>query len=177
MDKEDVKSLIERKLEQSEKSIRNRNSIEALCSLFPPSNALWKVFSGSEGAIETKRGRITQETILDILIAIDNKLETGSTDSQKFKVLLDGVLSFGDVSGLKAKASNPIAAKLFSEKEMEIILKNIHARGNVTGVDLTVDQELELKKKMQIKTPHSSVTFNTGPNCKVVFGKRLKQKK
>ncbi len=177
MDKEDVKNLIEKRLEQSEKSIRNKNSIEALCSLFPPSNALWKVLSGSKEAIETERGRITQETILDILIAIDNKLETGNTDSQKFEVLLDGIVSLGDVSGLKAKASNPIVSKLFSEKEIEIVLKNIHARGNVTGVDLTVDQELELKKKMQIRTPHSSVTFNAGPNCKVVFGKGLKQKK
>ena len=177
MDEKDVKSLIEKKLEQSEKSIRNKNSIEALCSLFPSSSALWKVLSGSKEAIETEKSRITQETILDILIAIDNKLETGSTDSQKFKVLLDGVVSFGDVSGLKAKASNPIVSELFSEKEIEIILKNIHAHGNVTGVDLTVDQELELKKKMQIKTPHSSVTFNAGPNCKVVFGKGSKQKK
>ena len=177
MDKKDVRSLIGKKLEQSEKSIRNKNSIEALCSLFPPSNALWKVLSGSKEAIETKRGRITQETILDILIAIDTKLETGSIDSQKFRVLLDGVVSFGDVSGLKAKASNPIASKLFSEKEIEIVLKNIHADGNVTGVDLIVDQELELKKRMQIKTPHSSVTFNAGPNCKIVLGKGLKQKK
>ena len=111
------------------------------------------------------------------MIAIDNKLETGDTDSQKFEVLLDGIVSLGDVSGLKAQASDPIVSKIFLEKEIEIILKNIHARGNVTGVDLTVDQELELKKKMQIKTPHSSVTFNAGPNCKVVFGKGLKQKK
>ncbi len=132
MDKKDAKSLIEKKLEQSEKSIRNKNSIEALFSLFPPSSALWKVLFGSKEAIETKKSRITQETILDILIAIDNKLETGSTDSQKFKVLLDGVVSFGDVSGLKARTSNPIVSKLFSKEEIEIILKNMSSTSQAT---------------------------------------------
>lgn len=177
MDKKEIIKIIEEKLKKRNKFIRNKNAFEALCSLFPPTSAIWKVFFGSEKSIKTEKNIITLETILDILVAMDNKFENGLKDSQKFKILLDGVESFGDVSGLKARTSNPILFQLFSEKEIEVTLKNIQAKGNITGVDLTVDKELELKQKMEINTPHSSVSFNAGPNIKIVFGKGMKPKK
>lgn len=65
---------------------------------------------------------------------------------------------------------------MFSKKDINVVLKNIHARGNVTGVDLQVDQELELKKSLHIETPFAFVDFNAGPNCKITFGKGMKRK-
>ena len=91
-------------------------------------------------------------------------------------VLVDGIFTYGDVSGLKASASNPAVAQLFSEKDINVVLKNVHARGNVAGVDLQVDRELELKKHLHIETPFTHVDFNAGPNCKITFGKGMKRK-
>ena len=176
MKKEQICDLIEAKLNESGKRVRNRNAIEALFSLFPPFSALWKVLAGSQDALILEKSRITQDTILDILVALDNKLETGQTDASVFDVLLDGVVTYGDVSGLKALTSNPVVAKLFSEKDINVVLKNVYTRGNVTGVDLQVDQELELKKHLHIEIPFARVDFNAGPNCKITFGKGMKRK-
>lgn len=176
MNKEEIYKLIETKLKEKEKNIRNRNAIEALFQMFPPASALWKVLTGSQESIALEKANITQDTILDIILAIDDKLETGQSDPMSFKILLDGVIAYGDVTGLKAKTSNPLLAQLFSDKDINVILKNIHAQGNVIGVDLLVDQELELKKKLHIETPCTSVDFNVGPNCKITFGKGLKPK-
>ena len=176
MKKEQICDLIEAKLNESGKKVRNRNAIEALCALFPPASALWKVLAGSQDALTLEKSRITQDTILDLLVAIEQKLETGRTDASAFDVLLDGVVAYGDVSGLKASTSNPVVAQLFSEKDINVVLKNVHARGNVTGVDLQVDQELELKKRLHIETPFARVDFNAGPNCKITFGKGMKRK-
>ncbi|UCD87984.1 MAG: hypothetical protein JSV01_09685 [Desulfobacterales bacterium] len=90
---------------------------------------------------------------------------------------MDGVVAYGDVSGLKASTSNPVVARLFSEKDINVVLKNVQTRGNVTGVDLQVDQELELKKRLHIETPFARVNFNAGPNCEITFGKAGKRKK
>ena len=176
MNKKEICDMIEAKLNDSDKKIRNLNAIDALCTLFPPASALWKVFTGSQEALTLVKTQITQDTILDLLVAIDQKLETGKTDASVFEVLLDGVVAYGDVSGLKASTSNPVVARLFSEKEINVVLKNVQARGNVTGVDLKVEQELELKKRMHIKTPFARIDFNAGPNCKITFGKGLKRK-
>ncbi|UCD87985.1 MAG: hypothetical protein JSV01_09690 [Desulfobacterales bacterium] len=50
MNKKEICDLIEAKLSASDKKIRNRNAIEALCTLFPPTSALWKVLAGSQEA-------------------------------------------------------------------------------------------------------------------------------
>lgn len=176
MNKEEIRGLIEIKLKEKKKNIRNRNAIEALFQMFPPASALWKVLTGSQESIALEKVNITQDMILDMLLAIDNKLETGKFDPTSFKILLDGVIAYGDVTGLKAKTSNPLLAQLFSDKDINVILKNVHAQGSITGVNLSVDHEVELKKKLHIKTPWARVDFNAGPNCKIIFGKGLKPK-
>jgi len=176
MQKKQVYELIEAKLEQSNKKVRNQNAIKALCKLFPPTSALWQVLAGSKDALDLEKSRITQDTILDLLLAIDQKLETGRTEKNTFSVLLDGVVAYGDISGLNASTSNPAVTQLFSEKEINVVLRNVQAQGNITGVDLQVDQELELKKPIHIETPSARVDCNAGPNFTIVFGKGSKPK-
>ncbi len=176
MNREDIDRLIDTKLGERKASLRNRNTVDALTQLFPPANALWKVLAGTKKALALEKTQIIQDTILDILLAIDEKLETGQAAPRTFGILLEGVVSHGDVTGLKANTSNPVLAQLFSDQDVNVILRDIAAAGNVTGVDLIVDQELELKKKLHVEAPGVRVDFNADPNCKITFGRVLKRK-
>ncbi len=63
---------------------------------------------------------------------------------------------------------------LYSGGELfKIILKDITAGGNVTGVDFTVDRELRLKKRLEVETDFGSVKFNPDVG-EITFGKGLK---
>ncbi|GAI20769.1 unnamed protein product, partial [marine sediment metagenome] len=52
----------------------------------------------------------------------------------------------------------------------------IYTAGKVVGVDLSIDEELELKKKLHIESQTSSVKFNPGPGSKIIFGKKPEEK-
>lgn len=176
MDKSEIQKLIDEKLKKKNIKIRNKNAVEALFALFGPASALWKILSGSQDALDLEKNKITQETILEILLAIDEKLETGKTNQDSFDILLEGIIAYGDVTGLKATTSNPLLAKLFSKKDINVKLKNICTSGNVVGVDLSVDKELELKKKLHIESGTGSVKFDPSPGRRIIFGKKPEEK-
>ncbi|MFH1422148.1 MAG: hypothetical protein ABIH42_05490 [Planctomycetota bacterium] len=179
MTEENIRSIIEAKLKECSTSVRNKNAISAILKLFPPANALWQVLCGAKNALETKRGCITQDVIIQILLAIDEKLESGSINTGQesvFQIFMEGVKSHGNVTGLKVSTSNSILRQLFSEKDVNTILRDIHATGNVIGVDLTVDAELELKKQLYVQTDVGSVKFNPKAG-KITFGKRFDRDK
>ncbi|MCJ7588685.1 MAG: hypothetical protein MUQ00_12410 [Candidatus Aminicenantes bacterium] len=180
MQDKEVRSLIEAKLKKNGIIIRNKNAIGAFIKLFPPLSSLWQVLSGAQDALETERGRITQEVILKFLCALDEKLEGIITTQQQddtFQILLESVRAYGDVTGLKACTSNPELRQLFSQKEVQVVLSDIQSLGNVTGVNLTVDEEVDLNKHLNIKTPNGSVKFNPGEGRNITFGKGMKHKK
>jgi len=174
MDRKHLEDKMHKRLNERKINISNNNAFEALFTLLPPAHALWKIFKGAGEKIQAERSAITQDMILDFLISIDNKL-SGITLSNKqkhvFKVLLESIVASGDVTGIKGSTSSPIFRKLFADNEVSVILKNINAIGNVTGVDLSVGEEMELKHKFEVKSDNGSVTFN--PNAgKIVFGKK-----
>lgn len=175
----EIRQYISSELKARGISIRTKNAIDALCTLFPPASVLWQLLSGAKDSLETEKGRITQDVILDMLLEIDRKLgavEGVPAKTPTFEILLEGVRAYGDVTGLRAQTSDPVLARLFSEKEVKILLKDVSADGNVTGLDLTVDTELELKKRLHVQNDAGSVTFNPGDGREVTFGKGLQKK-
>jgi len=172
----DAHKLIEGKLDERKVNIIARNTIDAFCKLFPPASVIWQVLSGSKEKLDTEKGAITQEVLLDMVIAIDKKLSGCILDlgeQKTFEIMLEGIQAVGDVTGLRAKTSDPNLRKIFTESEVRVILQGINAGGNVTGVDLTVDRELELKKRLEVETDFGSVKFNPDVG-KITFGKGLK---
>ena len=176
MNESEARELIEKKLRERKITIVARNTIDAFCKLFPPANAIWQVLTGSKEKLDTEKGAITQEVLLDIVLAIDKKLSGRLLDARErkaFEIVLEGVRAMNDVTGLRARTSDPNLQEIFADKEVRVILQDITARGNVTGVDLTVDHELELQKKLEIETDFGSVRFNPDVGT-ITFGKGLK---
>lgn len=176
MNESEIHKLIDEKLRERKIRIVAKNTIGALCKLFPPASVIWQILAGSKEKLDTEKGAITLEVLLNIVVAIDKKLSGSILDTREqgiFEIMLEGIRAVGDVAGLRAKTSNPELSKIFSGKEVKVILRDIYTRGNVTGVDLTVDRELELKKKLEVKTDFASVKFNPDVG-KIIFGKGLK---
>ena len=177
MNEREVGKLIERRLRGRKVGIVAKNTIDAVFKLFPPASTIWQILAGAKDKIDTERGAITQEVLLNMVLAIDKKLSScvlGIREQEAFEIMLEGIRAVGDVTGLRARTSDPNLRKIFNDKEVRVILRDIAARGNVTGVDLTVDRELELKKKLEVETDFGSVKFNPDVG-KITFGKGLKR--
>ena len=175
MNGSEVRKLIEAKLRERKGRIVAENAISAFCSLFPPANMIWQIVKGAKDKLDTERGIITLDVLLDMITAIDKKLNEGSlnaTERGAFKIMLEEIKATGDVTGLRAKTSDPDLRKIFTDKEVKVTLRDITAGGNVTGVDLAVDRELQLKKKLEIETDFGSVKFNPDVG-EITFGKGL----
>ncbi|MEK7564349.1 MAG: hypothetical protein AAB510_02160 [Patescibacteria group bacterium] len=161
MNKEDVKSQIEDELEKREKSIRNKNAIEKFLGLFPNLDALYGVLTGSADAIEVERQKLTLDKVLDLVIAIDDKLSGKdiSNIESGLKILIDNVVAGGNITGLEGDTSNETIQKIF-EKPVDISIKNSQAGGNITGIKLNVDKEMSVGGKTKIETDLGTVEFN-----------------
>ncbi len=161
MDKSIVEKKIEAELKKREKSVRNKNAIEKLLGLFPALDALYGVLVGSQDAIELERQRLTLEQLLNLVIAIDDKLSGKDTDSLEpgLRVLIEGVVAAGDITGIEGDTSNEAVRQIF-EKPMSVTIKNAAAKGSITGVKLEVSKELPIKKAVQIDTDFGQIIFN-----------------
>jgi len=176
MNQSEARKLIEKKLHERKINIVVRNTVDAFCKLFPPASVIWQVLAGSKEKLDTAKGAITQEVLLDMVLAIDKKLSSRVLDTKEqgaFEIMLEGIRAMGDVTGLRAKTSDPNLREIFTDREVRIILQDITTGGNVTGVDLTVDRELELRRKLEVETDFGSVKFNPDVG-KIIFGKGLK---
>jgi len=176
MDYSEAQRLIEDTLHEHKRRIVTENTIDAFCKLFPPASAIWQVVSGSREKIDTARGTFTLDIILDMVLAIDRRLgnlDLNTTEQRAFNIMLRGIQATGSVTGLRARTSDSTLRQIFTEREVSIILEDIIAEGDITGLDLTVDTELELKKKLEVKTDFATVKFNPEVG-EITFGKGLK---
>ena len=172
----EVQSFIEGKLREHKQRIVTENTVAAFCKLFPPASTIWQIVFGSKERIDTARGAITLDIILDMLLAIDKRLsniDLDTTEQGTFNIMLRTVQAMGNVTGLRARTSDSALRQIFTEREVSIMLEDIIAEGDITGLDLTVDTELELKKKLQVKTDFATVRFNPEVG-EITFGKGLK---
>ena len=163
MNEDECKARIENEAKKRSRSIRNKNAFDALFGIFPPAHALWKIFSGAKDAIETEKGRITLDAIIEYLQVIDKKLSKlplSDEENRTFEVLLDNVMALGDVTGIDGNTSNPILREIFSSNDISVRLKDVKAIGNITGVKLNVDKELELKGKLDVSNGINSLKTN-----------------
>jgi hypothetical protein len=153
MTKEDVKNQLEIALKKSEKTIRDKNAIDKFLGLFPGLDALWGVLVGSKDAIELEKQKLTLEKLLDLVIAIDDKLS--GKDISKIdtglKIIIENAVSEGNITGLEGNTANENTRKIF-EKPIDVQIKNVLANGNITGVKLNVDGEMPVKGKTTVKT-------------------------
>ena len=176
MNQYEVRKLIEEELDKHKIKIIAKNTIDSMFKIFPPAHAIWQLLTGSTDKLEIERHIITQEVLLDWVLAIDKKLSEialNAREQEAFKIMLEGIRATGDVTGLRARTSDLNLRKIFSEKDIRIVMRDIDAGGNVTGVDLSVDRELELKKKLEIETDSVTVKFNPDVG-EITFGKGLK---
>ena len=176
MNESEIHKLIDKKFRERKIPTVARNTIGALCQLFPPASVIWQILAGSKEKLDTEKGAITLEVLLDIVLAIDKKLNDsilGTREQEAFEIMLEGIRAIGDVTGMRARTSDSNLRKIFTEKEVKVILKDITSRGKVTGVDLTVDRELELKKRLEVETDFGSVKLNPDVG-EITFGKGLK---
>ena len=176
MNQAEAHKLVEDKLRERKVNIVAKNTVDAFCKLFPAASVIWQILSGTKEKLDTERGAITLEVLLDMVIAIDKKLSKGVLnpgEQKAFEIMLEGIRTQGNVTGLRARTSDPNLRDLFTERDVKVILQDISAEGNVTGVDLTVDRELELKKKLEIETDFASVKFNPDVG-EITFGKGFK---
>lgn len=173
--KEEIIQLIDRELQRREKSIRNRNAIDVLFRLFPGVHALKEVLTGSKDALDFERQKLTIERILDLLVGIDKKLsgEAISSMDEGLKILIERVVSDGDIIGLDGKTSNESVRKVF-EKPLSVTIKDVSARGNITGVKLGVDKEMPVKEHVKIETGAGKVEIDPKFG-KVIFGKGFRK--
>lgn len=173
--KEEIEELISNQLKKREKSIRNRNAIGVFLRLFPILNALKEVLTGAKKELEIERQKLTLEKIIDLIIAIDDKLSGKSIEKvdEGLKILIKNVVSDGNIVGLKGKTSNRNLRKVF-EKPLSVTIDNARAKRNVTGVDLGVDEEMPIKEKVKIKTNNGMVEINPKLG-EVTLGKKSKK--
>ncbi|GAH80314.1 unnamed protein product [marine sediment metagenome] len=176
MNESEIHKIIENELKKRKGKIIAKNTINSILKIFPSAPAIWQLLTGSTDKLEIERHIITQEVLLDWVLAIDKKLNEITLDVKEqnaFEIMLDGIRAMGDVTGLRARTSDINLRKLFSEKDIRIIMRDIDAGGNVTGANLLIDCELELKKKLEIETDFCSVKFNPDVG-NITFGKGLK---
>ena len=171
--KEDVKQQIEVELEKRGVEIRNANAIDCLFTLFPKLDALRDIFAGSKKAIEIEKQKLTQESILDLLVGIDKKIsgdDVSGFDSG-LKILIENVVSMGDITGLAGNTSGHSTREVF-KNPIAVIIKDAKAKGNITGIKLDVDQEMKVEKQVNINTNGGSVQLNPQFG-EITFGKGL----
>ncbi len=137
MTRDEVKNKIEAKLKEREESVRNKNAIEKFLGLFPTLDALWGVLVGSKDALELEKQKLTLETVLDLVVAIDDKLSGKdiSNIDATLRILVEDAIAVGDIVGLEGNTSDENMKKIF-EKPLDVEIKNVSAGGNITGVKL-----------------------------------------
>ena len=99
MKEEDIRREIETELTKQNKRIVNKNAIDALFLAFPgPIQALRKVLFVRGEAIEKEKQRITIETILQLLLKIDNAISdnNGKTDGIDWKIVGGDIEAYGE---------------------------------------------------------------------------------
>jgi len=173
--KEEITQLIERELQSREKSIRNRNAIDVLLRLFPKVHALKEVLMGSKEALNLERQKLTIETILDLLVGIDEKLNGKDISKldEGLKIFIEQVVSDGDITGLEGNTSSEAVHEIF-EKPVDIVIRDVSARGNITGIKLGVDEEIQVKDHVKIETDAGKVEIDPRVG-KVTFGKGFRK--
>jgi len=173
--KEEITQLIDRELQRSERSIRNRSAIDHLLKLFPGTYALKEVLTGSKKALDLERQKLTTEKILDLLVGIDAKLsgEDLSGMDEGLKILIERVVAEGDIIGLEGKTSDEAVRKIF-EKPVDVKIKDVSTKGKITGVKLGIDEEMEVKERVEIETDNVKVKIDPKV-AKITFGKGFKK--
>ena len=157
-----VKQLINIELKKRNKKIRNGNAIDALLrSLSPRLYELKEVLTGSKKALEIEKQKLTLEKILDLIIAIDDKLSGKdiSNIDKGLKILIRNVVSGRDITGFQGKTSNQAVRKIF-EKPVDVTIKDAHAQRDITAVKLDVDEEMPIKGPLKSETDLGKVETN-----------------
>jgi hypothetical protein len=173
MNEENILKKIEAELSKREKQVINKNAIDALCSCFGPVKTLRKVFSGRGDAIDRERQKITIETILELLIKIDNAISAnnGKTEGINWEdvghVLTNVTCEhcksrFGMIVEVGNELRCPNCAI-----DWKIVRGKIEAYGEntkeVTGMDISSDAgPVELKPGTHIKASGKNVGKITG---------------
>jgi len=173
MTKDDVKNQIEIELKRREKSVRNKNAIDKFLGLFPTLDALWGVLVGSRDALELEKQKLTLDKVLDLVVAFDDKLsgkDINNVDAG-LKILIEDAISGGNITGLEGGTSDENMKKIF-EKPLDVEIKNVNAKGNITGVKLDVDGEMPVKGQTRIKTDLGTIEMNPQLG-EITFGKDL----
>ena len=84
MDRNEIRRAIQCKLQKHGKSVRNKNAIKALFSVFPrPVEALSRIFLGPEDALNLERITISQDLILDMLCRIDQAISAARSEAEQ----------------------------------------------------------------------------------------------
>jgi hypothetical protein len=180
MNEKDIRREIESELSRRKKQVVNKNAIDALCSCFAPIQALRKVFSGREDAIDREKQKVTLDAILELLIKIDNAISdnNGKTEGIHWEdvghVLTNVTCEhcksqFGMIVGVGSKLKCPNCAI-----NWKIVRGKIEAYGEntkeVTGMDISPDSgPVELKPGTHIKASGKNVDKITG----LRIGKKL----
>jgi hypothetical protein len=161
MEKKIIVEKIELELKKRERRIRDKNAIEMLLTLFPGLGALHGVFIGASDAIEIERQRLTIDQIMDLLLAIDDKLNGEQSDESDpgMRVLINKVFAEGDITGIDGNTSDEEVRKIF-ERPLTVEIKDSYAKGNVTGVKLSVDREMPVKGIKTIKTDFGMIEID-----------------
>ena len=151
MEKEQVIEKIEVELKKRNTPIRNKNAIEKFLGLFPILNGLYGVLNGSSDAIEVERQKLTLSKILDLVVALDEKLSGKDISNTEpgLKILISKAIAEGNITGLQGRTSSDTIQKIF-EKPVDISIKDSYAKGNITGIKLDVDKEMPIKGKTKI---------------------------
>ncbi|MDD5696737.1 MAG: hypothetical protein PHO90_02055 [Candidatus Pacebacteria bacterium] len=130
---------------------------------------------GVNDTIELERQKLTLDKLLDIIIVIDDKLSGKDIKNidNGLKILIENVVSGGDVTGLDGKTSNKNMKKIF-ENPLNVEIKNIYAKGSVTGVKLDIDEEIQVKSQVKIITKSGGTETRVKMNPefgKIILGK------
>ena len=173
MTKDDVKNKIEIELKRREKSVRNKNAIDKFLGLFPAIDALWGVLVGSKDALELEKQKLTLETVLDLIVAIDDKLSGKDVSNMDtgLKILIENAISGGDITGLEGNTSDENMKKIF-ENPLDVEIKDVNAKGNITGVKLNINGEMPVRGQTKIKTDFGTIEMNPQFG-EITFGKDL----
>jgi hypothetical protein len=168
--KEQILSKIEETLKSKEKSIRNKNAVEQLISKIGLSE-LYNIFFGIKDKIDFERQKLTLDEVLELLIAVDERLSGLEQDhSNKITILLEEIIAKGDVTGFEANTSNGQVKEIFKNNPMDITVRKVASEGNVTGMKLNVDNRAELKQPLNVQGDFGSVQLNPGDGRKIIFG-------
>ena len=90
---------------------------------------------------------------------------------KQIKILIEDAISGGNITGLEGGTSDENMKKIF-EKPLDVEIKNVNAKGNITGVKLDVDGEMPVKGQTRIKTDLGTIEMNPQLG-EITFGKDL----